>query len=326
MPKTTATTAQKAANKPGPKGKGKPTKAAATPAWVQPPFDPRITKLTLPMGSGVTGINRGYMVWDPTVPWSPPFGGAGQTFAKAPRVEFLYNPSTVAASYAIDNTSAQSSLLYPVANVTPNLVVPLNQTVSFTIMFDRTYELWGDSPLNPGEPPGSAPGDIHDPHTPMQKFGCGLDVLAMQQFTGMFSTIENATGGSNSANPFSGSSTNKAISGISPTTINEALNGGKAQGIFAVVLSYVFFSGSPNYGLTYYGYVSGWDVQYTHFAQNMVPMRAVIDVSYTLLPPQPKVSNAAAKGAATRVDSTPVANLTNPGNPPVVNPPTLPGG
>ena len=50
-----------------------------------------------------------------------------------------------------------------------------------------------------------------------------------------------------------------------------------------MALAYIFF-GAPGASLVYYGYVSYWDVTYTHFAQNMVPMRAVVDVSFTLLP------------------------------------------
>jgi hypothetical protein len=44
----------------------------------------------------------------------------------------------------------------------------------------------------------------------------------------------------------------------------------------------VYFGGV--YGAFYYGYVDSFDVTFTHFTQFMVPMRAAVDVSFTLLP------------------------------------------
>jgi hypothetical protein len=264
--------------------------------WQQPPFDNRIHTIYNPLGfasgtsnpnfstplgfgnpSGATFptaavIQRGFMSWDPNNQWSPPYS-KNNNWAGAPKVLFLYNPSTVEASYSIDNIGAQASLMYPVATSNTNLVLPLQQTVGFTIMFDRTYEMNTAS---------SSP--------QMQALGCEVDVLAMKQFTGMFSSVGSAnvqSGDPASGNPFLGTGT--AAPNTIPT-LNAALNtanpnsGAVLQGVMCYQPSYVFF-GAPQASICYYGVVSSWDVQYTHFAQNMVPMRCVIDVSYTLLPP-----------------------------------------
>jgi hypothetical protein len=122
----------------------------------------------------------------------------------------------------------------------------------------------------------------------LQALGCEVDVLAMKQFTGMFSSVGSAnvqSGDPASGNPFLGAASTQAI-----PTLNAQLNsanpnsGAVLQGVMCYQPSYVFF-GQPQASICYYGVVSSWDVQYTHFAQNMVPMRCVIDISYTLLPP-----------------------------------------
>src|ERR1700729_2007827 len=72
------------------------------PALIQPPFDARIRRLAAPMagGNAATPIQRGYMSWDPSIIWPPPYnnsslnGGtataASQTWAGAPKVLFLF--------------------------------------------------------------------------------------------------------------------------------------------------------------------------------------------------------------------------------------------
>ena len=53
-----------------------------------------------------------------------------------------------------------------------------------------------------------------------------------------------------------------------------------------MVPAYLYL-GQRNTNLNYYGYISEWDVTYTHWTQWMVPMRCVIDISFTMLPPPP---------------------------------------
>jgi len=55
------------------------------------------------------------------------------------------------------------------------------------------------------------------------------------------------------------------------------------QGFVMMIPCYAYFGGSNN--VKYFGYISEWDVTYTHWTQWMVPMRCVIDITFTMLPP-----------------------------------------
>lgn len=248
---------------------------ASTSAYLfqQPAFDPRIRRLSQPFGTGYTPIQRGHMVWNPQIPWPSPYGNSHQTWAEAPKVMFLYNPSTIAASYQLTDNSMTSALIYPVGNPNnqPLLRVPLQQSVSFTLLFDRTYE------MNGGANPSLAwSGQMYN-------LGVMVDVIAMMQFTGMFADLYAGN------NPLSNASNLTKLTGYYSENINQIPNftgGSVLQGVMQATLCYIYFA-NPLRGIQYYGYVDSWDVQYTHFAQNMVPMRCVIDVSFTLLPPPP---------------------------------------
>src|ERR1700691_363306 len=139
--------------------------AASLPLYVQPPFDPHIRSLTRPFSSGKTAIQRGYMVWDTSQAFP-----AGYSKGNGPAVvKFLFNPSTVSASYSMASSGAQAAINFPVAADAAQLIVPLEQSVSFSLYFDRTYELW-----------------YSNSSTPIQNLGVDVDVMALRQFTGMY--------------------------------------------------------------------------------------------------------------------------------------------
>lgn len=219
----------------------------------QPQFDSRITTLAFPVNGGKFGpIQRGFMVWE------QPIGG----YSDSAMVSFLYNPSTVSASYYMSNSSVSSSYLFPTGFNSSNLTVPLNQSVEFSLLFDRTYELWQqyDSiglPLQSG---------VNNPAVS----GVLVDIQAMEQFTGM--NVAYSDGNTTTTSPTSGSLVGH-------------------QGIMQLIPSYVYFGGnSAALSLWYYGYISEWDVTVTHWTQYMVPMRCVINVTFTMLPPPTSAS------------------------------------
>lgn len=267
----------------------------------QPAFDPRIRKLAQPFGTGTTPLQRGHMSWDPNTPWPQPYGNGngagGQTWDAAPKILFLFNPSTVAASYEISDATAQSALIYPVSSVQPQLRVPLQQQISFTIMFDRTYEMFSAA-TNPNTGPTKGTADLHS--EAMQDWGVELDILAVKQFTGMFTDVYQGN------NPIASSD---GSSSADAPNVNHPFDPlGVNQGVMQLSLAYVYF-GTPASGLRYYGYIDSWDVQYTHFTQQMVPMRCVVDISFTLLPPPvPAGPDAGAATAAGQSDD-PITGL-----------------
>src|SRR5258708_38789955 len=101
----------------------------------QPKFDPRISKLIYPMMGNRNPnhgtLKRGFMVWE------KPLVGYNALAA----VHFLYNPSTVSADYPISDSTVGAILQFPNPNDKADLRVPLQQTATWSLLFDRTYEL-----------------------------------------------------------------------------------------------------------------------------------------------------------------------------------------
>ena len=220
--------------------------------YKHPPFDNRIYSLTFPIASQrAGGLTRGYMAWHEVPPGYNKRTQQGQ-------VRFLYNPSTVSTSYSLmTDKSGLAAMEFRTVSDRANPLIPINQSTSFDLLYDRTFELWG-SYKNDGTPVND--GGVNDPRTE----GVGVDILAMKQFTGMLTYAPSGKGNANNSTP--------------PVQ----------QGPMLLVQSWVYF-GSPN-GIYYFGYVTDWTVQVTHWTQYMVPMRCVISVNFALLPAPKKTS------------------------------------
>lgn len=213
--------------------------------YIQAPFEPEIaSNLHWPLNQSKERLRRGYMIWDKSQ--MPP------GYSSPAQVNFLYNPSEISASYTMQY-AASATQQFRNPGDTANLVVPMQQAVSFTLLFDRTYAFWN-----------SIQGELSE-------FGVDVDVRAMKQFTGMFVDNDgqaNATGQA----------------------------AGLFQGVMGRVNAYLHFA-QGRQGLSYYGYVDSWDVTYTHFSNNMIPMRCSMDVSFTLLPPPQQQNNKTGLGS-----------------------------
>src|SRR5581483_6454318 len=117
------------------------TNSGAYTYYPQPFFDTRIYALTFPMGGARNsivngGLTRGYMVWANAMTT----GGYGSQKAA---LNFLYNPTTVTASYAVDGTDLSSTQMYRQPLDQATALYGMNQSVSFSLLFDRTFEMWG---------------------------------------------------------------------------------------------------------------------------------------------------------------------------------------
>lgn len=232
-------------------------------ASAQAPFDKRIQTLAMPMQDVRKQIHRGYMVQKEALPGYKSRGPTGKFV-----FHFLYNPSVIDASYSVQTSGAPLSYLFPNAGDTGSLAVPINQSVNWTIMFDRTYELnkgayddrgriiFGDSSVP------NLNGITADPTV----YGVLADVLQLSFFTGMHLTGKQA---SNSSSILGAATSGTSIS--------------SSQGFMMMVPCYVYFGGQNV--IRYYGFINNWDVTYTHFTQWMVPMRCVITIGFTMLPP-----------------------------------------
>jgi hypothetical protein len=261
------------------------TKLGSVPIYVQPPFDHRLT-WTLPYpfldtsGTGTNNLRRGFMQWDTSI--AEPDGYNKKDPNYPATFNFLFNPSTISTSYQIASGQAQAAMMYGSASgVDQSLLLPLQQQTSFTLMFDRTYEL--------NDPTSS---------TLMKNFGVDMDIAALRQYTGMYAGVY-TQGANTNANfsTFTSNNTEQSTAGTPRTNPNQVSKsngptGQLSQGVMQVTLGYIYFSGptstpatSNGYGISYYGYVDSWSVEYTHFTVNMIPLRAVVDISFTFLPP-----------------------------------------
>jgi hypothetical protein len=255
----------------------------------QPGFAPQLTALPTPIGSSnqVGNIQRGYMIWDQ--PMTASYGTSGGPLGDGrDMINFLFNPSTVTSDYSVGNVSLQGAMLYQVPGDNGNLLSPLlQQTVTWQLYFDRTFELLYGTPTKAKNDP--------------TVIGCQADVLQFMQFTGVLA--------SGSAGSYASNSTVTANQGT--TTANNGQNVNQA-GIMMMVPCWVFFGnafnqtntqtafgGQPNFEavgtqMAFYGFISEWSVQYTHWTANMVPIRCVISVSFTMMPTSSQTPGAAA--------------------------------
>lgn len=246
----------------------------------QPKFAPQIQSVSSPMGVSVP-LQRGYMIWGQTMPTL--YSGGGPLGDGRDLINFLFNPSTVSTDYNIGSATMQAAMMYQMPGDNTNLLAPLlQQTVSFQLYFDRTYE------LNYG---GNSAA-VNDPAV----IGVQADVYQFMQFTGVLATLD-ATQAAQQTQQLASQVTSSGITVSGSTSAASASL--SAGGMMMMIPCYVVFgnafqqmnNNATNFNfnalasqLGFYGYISEWSVQYTHFTQNMVPIRCSVSVNFTMLP------------------------------------------
>ncbi|MFI0265650.1 hypothetical protein [Streptomyces luteogriseus] len=211
-----------------------------------PPFDERISSLSglqsVFYGPQVSQLSRGYIIQDP---------GIGRVQYS---VRFLYNPSIVQVSHQTDAANAPvtpQNYRNPLDKGEWN--IPLSASISFNLLFDRTYELWKKS--GPKSPTDFTQGS--------GEAGVRVDVEALYRVVGIYqpTAVQPPT--------------------TSPSTTPSNLYSNGDPGPMPLTPVTVYFGGPRS--LSYRGYISSLDVQWTHFSQLMVPMRCTIGVSMNLM-------------------------------------------
>lgn len=233
--------------------------AQKTSKYSNPRFDDRIYALSglkaTAKGTGVsTGdLQRGYMVRDSD------YNSGDVQYS----LQFLYNPSEVQVSHNTDVTSnaaiAPQSYRNQLDTAKPN--VPLNATVQFNLLFDRTYELWNAS---------ARANSLYDWDDEPSLAGVKVDVAAIYRVVGILQPKTQPV-----PNPHTSSS--------DPGTSQAIIRNG-SPGPMPMTPLQVFFGGSNS--LNYRGYVSALNITYTHWTQLMIPMRCTIGVTMSLLVPK----------------------------------------
>lgn len=237
----------------------------------QPIFDQRMRTLAWPMNSAQTGntfsdieLVRGVLVWDQATPYQ-----------SQPEVNFLFNPTTVTVAYNMDAMDVASTLMFRSPQDTAQAAFAMNQSVSISLYFDRTFELWGSYNPETGVPrhqpkPVRAGKTTYYEYNVMDPtvFGVDVDILAFKQVTGQLLQQYSLNGTLGGPIPNAG--------GYTP--------GLSQQGVMTMIPTWMFL-GPTETGMSFYGYISDFTVTVTHFTQYMVPMRCVIDLDFALMMP-----------------------------------------
>lgn len=242
---------------------GKPGKQV----FQNPPFDPRILNIAGGNQTVAPPSNAGTVYIGPTANPSPygtlqrgrlVSGGtiAGGTPGPTFIVNFLYNPSTIYESRSIDLNNAPLPANQRNPDDPSTWQTPLNTTVSFSLLFDRTFELW----------------DKSYKQTIQGLYGCRADVEALYNLTGInqpsvgtpTSTTTPTTGNNTASNP---SNYNVTLQG---SMISNPVN--------------LYFSPNNKGGLAYFGYLSSMSITWTHFSSAMTPQRCEVDLTLTAYP------------------------------------------
>lgn len=172
--------------------------------------------------------------------------GSNQQF----RIKFLYNPATISESRSLDLNN----------NVLPSYArnpddpgqykTGLNATVNFSLLFDRTYELWDSSYIG----------------TDANTYGVLADVNALYNMLNINQqTVQTPA---------------QLSSGSFQATGKYSL---VVQGTMAAVPLDLYFGYRSAGSLKYFGYVNQFDVTWTHFSQKMVPMRCAVNIGFSLM-------------------------------------------
>ncbi|MEV6309994.1 hypothetical protein AB0M10_15515 [Streptomyces sp. NPDC051840] len=212
-------------------------------------FDPRIRSIPsyLPGEKGSSfGLMRGYMVT------AFPKGGSSKS-NKFYSLNFLYNPSAVSVNHSTD---AANQVMPPYTRSDLDEGVPLvaaGGTLTFQLLFDRTYEMSDPTKFSTIE----------------GTYGVMADIHVLYNLVGI-NTAQDAQATGTDEAPTSGSVV--GIMQMSPVWIRF----GQARKSFSDQL--------PNMSrMKYFGYVSSIGITYAHFSQRMMPTRCAVDLSVTLM-------------------------------------------
>jgi hypothetical protein len=183
-------------------------------------------------------------------------GGAGAYYGVPTNVSyivnFLYNPATIYESRAIDMNSGILPASARNQSDTGQYATGLSTTISFALLFDRTFELWDSSYT------GTIAGT----------YGARADIESLYNLVGINTSVA-AT--QSVVNPQQGSN------GTQKTNVT-------IQGPMIVSPCNLYFGANSPGALSFYGFISGMDITWSHFSAAMVPVRAEVDVTFTVLP------------------------------------------
>jgi hypothetical protein len=213
-------------------------------------FDRRIQNIPsyLPGEPGTSfGLQRGYMV------------SAFPKDSKAKKnrfymLNFLYNPSQVSVNHSTDAAN-QVMPAYTRSDLDNGMpLVAAGGSLSFALLFDRTYEMSDPTKFDTIE----------------GTYGVMADVHVLYNLLGITATQKVKETGSEGDNTYDGNVL--GIMQMSPLWCRF----GQARHSFKDKLPAIS-------RMEYFGYVNNIGITYSHFTQRMTPVRCAVDISMTLM-------------------------------------------
>lgn len=210
-------------------------------AYINRPPDPRLNSIIKKMGLGLKlGIVQ---------QTDEASRGNNQTHPYACR--FHFNPPAISVAYSVATGVLPANQL-TVDQLAASAIYPGQTSVSFGLLFDRTYEVaYGPGQTNPQD---------------LRKIGVYHDIEALERVVGVkqkWSYTDQTT------NP-DGTAKSEGKTDV--------------QGNMLMLPVYLIFGGGPaNSGLAFVGFFTSMNVTYTLFSQNMVPTRATVELGFQQL-------------------------------------------
>lgn len=167
------------------------------------------------------------------------------------RVNFLYNPATISESRSLDLNNGVLPSYARNPDDPTKYATGLNAMVNFSLLFDRTFELWDSAYVN----------------TDAGRYGISVDTNAFYNMLNINQLNTQAP---------------VALGGSVPVDTT-ATYSYVVQGTMSAVPVDLYFGFRSMGALKYFGYVSDLEITYTHFNQKMVPQRCALQVGFTLM-------------------------------------------
>lgn len=210
----------------------KHVKHAASGGVLNPPFDHRMTNIGTP-SMQASKLTRGWVVNADT--------GA--------RVNFLFNPQAIQVTHPIQVDRLPLGGKYNNPDFVGSPEGQFIGDVEFSLLFDRTYEMWDNSNSSMAH-----------------EWGIYADILAFYQLLGI--------------NTFSKTSSHQASLISIPVKKQQSMAALYPVSFATVQNAWVYFGNK----MRYYGWITNFSITYSHWSRTMIPLRGGVDISFTLIP------------------------------------------
>ena len=187
------------------------------------------------------------------------------------RLYFLYNPSGLSWNGNVETDTIGDNTVMDPLDI-GGFLMPMSQTVAFSLLFDRTYETWVYDITKEVSYLGVM-ADIVHLYAMLGIMGNGATASSTPTDTGSGGEVESSTtqeGGADSSAALKAFVDIDSLPDLTPTSFMQY-----------IPMRVIFGS-----HMSFHGVITSATVQYTHFTQKMVPNRCSVEISIQLFPPE----------------------------------------